>query len=177
LDSGPYDHAFYVRIRPSGEPEYSIRIIATDDLVRIAKKRSVQGNLFSFFSQIVEKDGEQSMEQLVGAAKFEEQGFHARMSQFRPLRARFEPTIACVVRQIACATTLKLPKLAADSEWVIIHGTTYEVIYVSGRREKIEFEVYDYPLEAKHFRSPMTYWLEDLVSFVEKVGRKRSADR
>jgi hypothetical protein len=135
-----FEHFFAVRVRPSGESEYLYRIVVADKIVRIVRMESIHGSVDLYLSKLLNEGADKSPERLAAAVKVSEDRLELPLKDFESVQARFRRSAACSVG-LACDIRLNNPGQSLDEEVVIIHGTTYEIRYVSSRRESLQFRI------------------------------------
>lgn len=157
-----FKHGFIIRVRPSFESEFLLKIEVHDREVEITRVVSESGNLYSFTLSILEEDGNANVNKLTSIVKMRTETKRFRSRDFEAMRKLFKSKLGSLVDQSARYGTIP-PSTAT----VIIHGTTYQVLYQNSSGEYLTTWAYDYSLEANSFNSPIVDWIKRILKFYE----------
>lgn len=158
------DFGYLIKVIPSSEPEFAVRIVSKNGIIKVTKSESPNGNLFSYFSSLVKSENIDEPALLAKRVKLSSESKIIAKRRFEQLQKKFADKLALLtaidaqVKDAVNSSTTE--RKSAD---VIIHGTTYEIEFISWRNEYIFLKVYDYPLDSVRFRSPMIDWIRDVV--------------
>ena len=168
LEGVPHDHGYVIRVKPSFNAEFMIRVWVSGGDVTMTHSESANGNLYYFFSDIVERTDIEDPTILAQKVKVKRETKVFPRGRFLPLERQLAASLASTVIN----DTRKNPhggKIIKDrgSAVVILDGTVYELQIVSAQDEIISFRTYDYPLEAKAFDSPIVSWIKSVKELFE----------
>lgn len=185
-DENSFDYGYFIRVRPSFDEEYLIKIIANRGKIIFTKYKSLNGNLYSFFSDLVEEEQLETPQELAQKVKLKEETKVLSETQFSRLRKEFAQKIFSIQNKDDLTNNNQDLKDKDNNQdlkdkdkdknresTIILDGTVYEVKYTSSDRETSSFWVYDHPIQARTFDSPIPSWIKNVQEVFENV-RSRS---
>ena len=160
-----YDFSYFVRVKPSSEPEFSLSFVSTRGQVHLTKSESRNGNLFSYFSNIAKSENVHDANELAGRVGLRNHSLVLPRQRFSKYEREFAEklmTLATIDTQVTAIR--RSPSAEQKSATVLLHGTIYEIEYISSNNEFLSFKVYDHPIASKRFYSSMIPWIKNVLS-------------
>lgn len=172
LSNQSYDYAYLIRIKPSLGAESLTVILVDGKSVITTRHTSADGNLFYYFSSLLEKEGIESPEGLAKRVELRKSRRQFMLKDFRRVVDSFSKYVVQILpnRNKPSATT---DSDGESSTSVIIDGTNYEVKYITSQRDSLYYTIYDYSIEAKEFESPITGWIKTALAFIDSQETKQ----
>lgn len=166
LDSvaGTFDHAITIRVRPSFDPDYLVRIVKKGHGVEVSVVEAKAGNVYNFLSSIVKTTELESADELVKKVELQTTKSTISGSSFKRYKANFDRHI----RKILMAEVPNAP-LSVESESTVsipLDGTNYDISFVA--TDEIRWSAYDYSLGAANFEHKLVYWIKSVVQRIAK---------
>ncbi len=157
-----YAFSYMIRVKPSSDPEFSLRVVEFGGKVRITKSESLNGNLFTYFSDLAKREDLYDAVKLAERVKLKDDSKLLTQLRFSKIHRAFgERLTALTLVDARASKTQGIGNQQSGS--VIIHGTNYEIEYTSERNEFLSFKVYDFPIDARKFHSPMVPWIKQIL--------------
>lgn len=163
------DYAFLIRVKPAFDAEFLMRVNVESGKVEITRFDSIHGNLNEYFNKLLLGHKIETSEGLAKMVSIRQESRSVGEGDFSILYRNYFRLFTLALNQ-AKDESKRLSKAEKNElPTTLIHGTQYDIVYLSPSRQRISHWVYDHRLSAKTFTSPLTPWVKEVYALYQSA--------